>query len=94
MVKVLGILALCLAFTAQAEPVASAAGGGVSISLYTDKCALSAVSNLPFKATWTEKGKVSQGCYGVAYQEVVMLYFEDKTVVVLPVGMFKKVTGV
>ena len=93
MVKVLGILALCLAFSAQAEQIASASGEGITVGIYTDKCALNSVSNLPYKATWTEKGKVSQGCYGIN-SGVAVFYWEDKTVVILPVSLFQRTTGI
>jgi hypothetical protein len=77
-----------------AEPRFSAEVEGVKITLHDDKCALPAVANLGRKATWDEKGKTFEGCWGGHPQfPVLMFYFADRTVVIVPVEMFKKLTG-
>lgn len=67
---------------------------GVVITLHKDKCEMREVSNLPRSATWDEKGKTFKGCWGVSNLGVVMLYFSDKTVAVVPASAFEKVIGV
>lgn len=69
--------------------------GGVVVTLTDDACELKDVSNLPYKATWEEKGQTYQGCWGIAFdKERVNLFFTDKSVVSFHPAMFKKVTGV
>lgn len=67
---------------------------GQKIVLTNEPCKLEAVTNLKHRATWHEKGKVYEGCYGVHPAGVVLGYFADKTVVMIPVQVFTKVTGV
>jgi hypothetical protein len=80
----------------NAEAKFSATADGARVVLFDDKCALPEVSNLPFKAEWTENGKTTQGCWSPPHPQVgvVLAYFTDKTVVGLPAQMFKKVVGV
>jgi hypothetical protein len=46
---------------------------------------LPAVSNLPYRGTWTEKGKTSEGCWAL-HPEVPLIisYWDDRTVAILP----------
>ena len=87
--------ALCLLFllalaatwptNANADPRFQVVADGARIVLHDDKCAVGAVVNLPYKATWEEKGKVFQGCWGARPDAgVVMFYFDDKTVGIIP----------
>lgn len=77
-----------------AGPVYQADVDGVKIVLTDEECRLPAVANLKRRATWTEKGKVYEGCYGGHPTfPIVMAYFADKTVVVLPAELFTKVAG-
>lgn len=70
---------------ALAEPRFQVVADGARVVLHDDKCAVSAVANLPYKATWEEKGKVFQGCWGARPDAgVVMFYFDDKTVGIIP----------
>lgn len=86
---------LCWPAAVFAKPMAMAQAGGITITLHNDPCERSEVTNLPMKATWQEKGKTFQGCWGAHPQYgLVMLYWEDKTVVILPGDMFAPVTGV
>ena len=78
----------------RAAPVAEAGGdGGVIVQLTDEPCALPAVANLKNRATWTEAGKVTEGCWA-AGRGLVMLYFADKTVVAVPAQAFSRTTGV
>ena len=91
---VLAAVLFLLPLPVNADPRYMASSGDVTITLYTDKCELKEVSNLPYKATWQEGAKVFQGCFGINGEAgVVMFYFTDKTVAAAPVGMFKPVTG-
>ena len=79
---------------AHAGPVYQADVEGVKIVLTDEPCNLPAVSNLQRRATWTEKGKTTEGCFGGHPQfPIVLMYFADKTVVVVPVQMFTQVRG-
>ena len=80
---------------AYSEPLYQTAGGdGAVVTLHSEPCALKEVSNLPKRATWDEKGKTFEGCWGVSPFGVAMLYFSDRTVAVVPAEAFRKVTGV
>lgn len=66
-----------------------------TITLYTDNCTLQAVVNLPLRATWTEGGKVFEGCYLPRPDAgLIVFYFSDRTVGLAPMAVFRKVTGV
>lgn len=79
---------------AFAAPVYAAEADGVRIVLTDEKCTLKEVSNLPYKATWTEKGKTYNGCFTINQGAgVVVAYFvEDKSVAAIPMDAFKRVT--
>lgn len=77
----------------HAEAVAVAQIEGVTITLHKEKCALTEVSNLPFKVTWEEKGKSYVGCWGLNGNFVAAFFKEDKSVAVIPAQAFTKVTG-
>ena len=67
---------------------------GARIVLTDEPCKLD-VENLKFRATWTEKGKTFEGCWGARVDTGVILgYFSDKTVVALPIQAFTKVSGI
>jgi hypothetical protein len=87
------IVLVMIASYAYADPVFEAEDGGIRITLHNDPCKLEAVTNLPHRATWTEKGKVYEGCYGLTRFGVVMAYFDDKTVAVIPTEFFQRVHG-
>jgi hypothetical protein len=89
----LALLLVLLMGPTHAAPVATATQDGVNVTLTDEKCAQSAVTNLPLRATWTEAGKSLDGCYTVQ-GGLAVLYFEDRTVVVVPVSMFKRATPV
>jgi hypothetical protein len=82
---------LLLAANAQAAPLAEAVSEGVTVTLTDEACALTAVSNLPLRATWDEGVKRFEGCYG-ASGALVVAYWDDRSVTAIPVRAFKRVT--
>lgn len=80
---------------ARADPRYKAIGeGGEIVVLYDEPCKFPAVvGNLKYRATWAEKNKVFEGCWGLSVFRVVLLYMDDKTVSAIPMPMFEKVTG-
>ena len=94
LIWVLVILMVVMVTKAFAGPIAEGAGDNdAKITLYNDPCKLKEVSNLELRATWQEKGKVFEGCFGIHPYGVVLAYFSDKTVVIMPVDIFKAVSG-
>lgn len=102
-IAVLGAICFFLLFAlaatwptkANALPIAqTVTQDGQKIVLTDEECRLDAVKNLKHRATWTENGKVYEGCYGVHPAGVVLGYFADKTVVMIPVQTFTQVIGV
>lgn len=78
----------------QAEPLYKAPGEGVEVILHSEECRLD-MKNLKRRATWTEGGLVTEGCYGIHPDyPIVLLYFADRSVVILLVQQFQKVSGV
>lgn len=97
-IKVLALLFglfLLVHFTfAYGEPVYETSQGGVRIVVYNDPCKLDAIKNLPARAVWTENGKDVEGCAGARDDlGVVAIYFADKTMVLLPMFAFRRVTA-
>lgn len=92
---VLLIVIFCWPTMAGARPMAQAQAEGITITLHNEPCEMKAIENLKMKATWQEKGKTFNGCWGAHPQYgLVMFYWEDKTVVILPGDAFAPVTGV
>lgn len=83
---------LAVSLPAGADPVAALTHEGISVTLYNEPCDLPAVTNLPYRAIWQEKGKTTEGCFGV-YPEAgaVVAYFDDKTVALMPMQAFAPV---
>lgn len=79
---------------AYADPIYEAAEDGVRVTLHNSPCELKEVSNLKYKATWEEKGKIYQGCWG-ARTDIgqVMFYFDDGSVGLIPVNALQPVRG-
>lgn len=95
---IVGLLLLFLFFASasEAKPIAALSEEGVTITLYDDKCPLTKkVTNLPYRATWKDKDKSFEGCAGsTAGGQIIVLFFDDNTVAVLPAGVFQRVSGV
>lgn len=83
------LVLVLFATIASASVIAMASDGGVVVSLTDEPCALPTVTNLPLRATWLEKGKVTEGCYGLA-NGIIMSYWGDLTVTAVPVEAFRK----
>lgn len=77
---------------ADAAPIASSSGQGVTVVLTDEACALEAVGNLPARATWTEDGRLLEGCYAI-FGVLIVAYFEDRAVVLIPARSFQRATG-
>lgn len=88
-----GLLLLAFLGSAHAEPMFRAEGDNTVITLHSEACALEAVANLPRRATWLEGGKTIEGCWQNHPFGLVILYFADKTVVLVPTQAFTQVTG-
>lgn len=90
-----GLLLLVNFSVVSAEPIYEASAGGVRIVVYKEKCTLEAVTNLPWRAVWFQDGNEIEGCIGAKDELVVVVaYFADKTIVVLPMEIFRKVIGI
>src|SRR3990167_2714326 len=83
-----------LAIPANAAPLVSAAQDGKVVTLTDEPCVLQAVVNLPYRVTWAEKGVITEGCYRVMGGQIVLGYFADRTVVALPLAMFRQASEV
>lgn len=70
-------------------PAAVATREDVTLSLYTEPCALPAVKNLPYRAIWRDARGAYEGCYDVRLGAVVVAYFTDRTVIVVPLEVFR-----
>ena len=90
-ILLLGLLAF---MPANAAPLVSASQDGKVVTLTDEPCTLPAVANLPYRVTWTEKGVITEGCYGIMGGQIVLGYFADRTVVALPLAMFRQVSEV
>lgn len=95
LVWALFIVTVVWATKAYSDPRLQAVDDGVRVILYDDKCELEdQITNLPYKAVWEEKGKTYRGCWGPRPDMRVMVaYFEDKTIGVIPMGALTRVSG-
>jgi hypothetical protein len=82
---------------ALAEPMVQFQQGDIKIVVHSEDCAYkNVVSNLPKRATWTEKGKVFEGCAGGnPDMGLILFYFAgDRTVAAVPMAGFTRLQGV
>jgi len=91
----LAIAAVFYSAKVKADPLFEGEGQGVKIVLYNEPCKLDAVSNLPYRLTWEEKGQISEGCFAPRKDvDAIVAYFaSDKSVALIPVSIFHKVIG-
>ena len=81
-----------LASYASAEPIAQGGNSKITITLYDEPCQLKdQITNLQYRATWEEGGKKFKGCFAINEMGIVIVYFEDKTVIATPAQAFHKV---
>ena len=76
--------------TVYAAPVAVAKSDGTAVTLYDEPCAYTQVVDMPYRATWQEKGQTFEGCF-VPRPDigVVVAYFAgDRSVAIVPLGLF------
>lgn len=72
-----------------ARPVAEITQGEVTIMLAEEPCALAAVTNLPHRAVWREPKGGFEGCWGLQLGGgLVVIYFNDRTAVGIPLSAF------
>jgi len=94
LVLLFGLLLLVHFTNAYAEPIYEASVQGIRIVVYKEKCKLEAITNLPWRAVWFQNGQETEGCIGAKDDlGVVVGYFADKTIVVLPTDLFRRLTG-
>jgi len=89
---VLAVVLLLMA-AAQAGPIAVGREGGITVTLTDEPCAVTAIANLPGRITWEEHGRIVEGCYTVT-GPMIVAYFADRTVVLMPAQLFTKVRAI
>lgn len=90
---VLIALSVGLPMVAFAAPIAVAKDGQTAITLYNEPCRLTVV-DLPSRATWVEAGVVDEGCFGTHPEyPIVVLYFDDRSIVILLKNVFTPLSG-
>ena len=90
------ILALGLSsISANAQtPALTAVQDNVMVSIYDEPCRLQDKIDFPYRATWLEVGKKPiEGC-AAGYGDIVVVYFEDRSVAVVPVSHLKPGTEI
>lgn len=90
--KAVGIaMAVAVSGSVVAAPVAEfKSEDGVVITATNEPCRITEqVSNLPMRATWKEGRRVFEGCYGIK-NGIVLMFFEDKSVVFVPGQSFTR----
>jgi len=86
------VLGLLLSASSLAAVVAQSSAGTVRVILTDEPCKLPVVTNLPFRAQWLEGKEKFEGCWAPSSAApVVMAYFDDKTVAVIPMQFFQEV---
>jgi len=98
------VLLLLLVFVprAGAQPLFVADFESGKVMLTDEPCGLQAVTNAPKRVTWLEpNGKTVEGCYGLyklrltfGYVDIIIGYFADLTLQVLPLSAFKTVRAI
>lgn len=91
---ILLLLILAVAWNyAVAAPIARASDKDVVIVLYEDKCTLDVIG-LPQRAQWSQGGKSWEGCFDLRRDTLILIYFEDKSIVIIPAGFFRPHGGI
>jgi hypothetical protein len=99
---VLLLFALFLVPRARAQPLFIGDFDSGKVTLTDEPCGLKAVTNAPKRVTWREPGgKVVEGCYGLytlkmtsGNIDIIIGYFADLTLQVLPLSAFKVVRAI
>jgi hypothetical protein len=101
----LGVLLLILLLfmgEARAGPILSADFESGRVTLTDEPCGLKAITNAPKRVTWLEpNGRMSEGCYGIytlrfphGNIDIIIGYFDDLTLQVLPLSVFSVVRAI
>lgn len=91
---VFGLILLVHVIASYAVPVYETTQGAVRVVVYNDPCKLDAVKNLPVRAVWFENDKEIEGCAGARDDlGVAIIYFADKTIAVIPLFAFRRLTS-
>lgn len=77
---------------AYAAPVAVMDRDGIGITLFDEPCKFTHIVNYKYRATWSEDGKTFEGCFGLnTASRVIVAYFDDKSIAVVPMSFFRPV---
>lgn len=88
---ILSVILFFVAAFAYAAPVAVSSENGKEVTLYDDECALKHMVQLPYRATWKEKGKTYEGCFTILPGAgIVVFFFDDKSIALFPTNAFKR----
>jgi hypothetical protein len=82
------VLLVAAAFNVHGKPIAVAAEQGAVITLTDEPCKFTHVVQMPYRITWEEKGKKFEGCFSIN-QSIIVAYFEDKSIALIPTGVFR-----
>lgn len=86
------LLVLGWATNSHAKPIVAAIQGDVTVTLTDEKCKLKAVSNMPNRAVWRDSKGLSEGCFQVRPEVgLIVAYFDDGAVALIPMAHFKPV---
>lgn len=99
---VLLLVFLLMVGEARAQPIFFADFESGRVTLTDEPCALKAVTNAPKRVTWREpNGRLSEGCYGLytlrlphGKVDIIIGYFDDLTLQVLPLSAFSVVRAI
>lgn len=86
------VLALAV-FSLHADPTHTANAGNAKVTVWSDKCSIPEIVNLPLRATWEENGKTVEGCFGMSPFGLLVFYFADRTAFAMPPDYFRRVVG-
>jgi hypothetical protein len=84
MFRILAALALALLPSiSNADAIATVSQGSTVVTFFDEPCALKPIQ-LPYRTTWRDGDKVTEGCFGLHGSGVVVIYFEDGSVGLVP----------
>lgn len=87
------LLVVGLYLEAKAVPILVHTTQDVIITITDEPCAQKVV-NLPQRAVWKDKRGSWEGCVGVSRIGILVFYFTDGEIVLLPPTVFRPVMGV
>jgi hypothetical protein len=91
MKKFIALLALA-AGPAFAAPIGVAVHGGNVITFYDEPCTVAGVKNLTQRVVWLAGAVKTEGCFGIPNgYEIILAYFADQEIAVIPLAAVKPV---